>query len=82
MYDIIPRNMGLIKNAPLSRQMKLSNNCEMDRYGRCRKKVERTYSRINRSRGTEFFVRKSDPRKYLNWLRSLRNKRSSQRNRG
>ena len=34
---MIPRNIGLIKNGPLSRSMKLNRGCELDVRGQCRK---------------------------------------------
>ena len=37
VYDMIPRNIGLIKNGPLSRSMKLNRGCELDVRGQCRK---------------------------------------------
>jgi len=73
LYDVIPRNMGLIKNAPLTKQMKFTSNCQMDEDGKCR-----NLSRMRRSRGTDLFIRRSDPNQYLKWMKSFRkrNRRS------
>jgi len=68
VYDMLPKNIGLITRAPVSRHMKLSDKCKMNRRRKCRK----LYFPTKRNRNTDLFVKKSDPKKYLNWLKSFR----------
>ena len=37
VYDMLPKNIGLITSAPVSRHMKLSDKCKMNRRRKCRK---------------------------------------------
>ena len=37
VYDMLPKNIGLITRAPVSRHMKLSDKCKMSRRRKCRK---------------------------------------------
>lgn len=75
VYDIIPRNTGLVLDGPLSRTMKVGN-CKLDSRGKCRKsfyvKQRRGGQPLSRDRNVRLYVKKRSPRKYLNWLKSFR----------
>jgi len=75
VYDIIPKNRGLVLDGPLSRNMKVGN-CRLDSRGKCRKsffvKEKRWGKNLSRDRNVKLYVKKRSPKKYLNWLKSFR----------
>jgi len=65
VFDMIPTNIGLIKNGPLSHSMKI-------RSARRSFNANPSRRRRTKSRHLQLFVKRSDPRKYLGWLNSFR----------
>ena len=66
VYDIIPRNKGVIKNGPLLNTFKV-RDCKRDSNGKCRRKFF-----IKKKSQNNLYVKQRSPRKYLNWLKSFR----------
>ena len=80
---MIPKDIGLIKNGPLSHSMKVGSARRVFNANPSRRR--RTNNRYNValmdfvnqtflifSRHVQLFVKRSDPRKYLGWLNSFR----------
>ena len=83
VFDMIPTNIGLIKNGPLSYSMKIrslrrSFNANPSRRRRTNSRLVAIFLDfyhlifLNLSRHLQLFVKRSDPRKYLGWLNSFR----------